>query len=35
MRCKEKGWVELWPVLLLVPRPIRPVMEAWARDGEV
>jgi hypothetical protein len=35
MRCKEPGWEELRPVLMLVPRPIRPVMEQWARDGEV
>ena len=34
-RCKEPGWEELRPVLMLVPRPIRPVLEAWARDGAV
>ena len=34
-RCKEPGWEELRPVLLLTPRPIRPVLEAWARDGRV
>ena len=35
MRCKEPGWEELRPVLMLVPRPIRPLMEAWCRDGRV
>lgn len=34
-RCKEPGWDEMRPVLMLVPRPIRPVLEAWGRDGEV
>ncbi len=34
MRCKEPGWEELRPVLLLAPRPVLPVLEAWARDGE-
>lgn len=24
MRCKERGWKELRPVLMLAPRPIRP-----------
>lgn len=33
MRCKEKGWEELRPVLLLAPHPVRAAMEAWARDG--
>ncbi|NYJ07152.1 DUF6176 family protein [Petropleomorpha daqingensis] len=33
MRCKEPGWEELRPVLLLAPRPIRAAMETWARDG--
>jgi hypothetical protein len=35
MRCKEPGWEELRPVLLLVPRPVRPVLEEWARTGDV
>jgi len=35
MRCKEPGWEELRPVLMLVSRPIRPVLEAWGRDGAV
>jgi hypothetical protein len=34
-RCKEPGWEELRPVLLLVPRPLRSAMEAWGRDGEL
>jgi hypothetical protein len=33
MRCKEPGWEELRPVLMLVPRPIRPVVERWGREG--
>ena len=33
MRCKEPGWEELRPVLLLAPRPIRGAMETWGRDG--
>jgi len=33
-RCKEPGWEELRPVLMLVPRPIRPALEAWGRDGD-
>jgi pimeloyl-ACP methyl ester carboxylesterase len=34
MRCKEPGWEELRPVLLLAPRPVRQVMQIWARDGD-
>jgi hypothetical protein len=33
MRCKEPGWEELRPVLLLAPRPIRAAMQTWASDG--
>src|SRR3954470_18626107 len=32
-RCKEPGWEELRPVLLLAPRPLLPLVEAWGRDG--
>ncbi|MGY1806257.1 DUF6176 family protein [Blastococcus sp. SYSU D00669] len=35
VRCKEKGWEELRPVLMLAPRPLLPAMEKWARDGEL
>ena len=35
VRCKEPGWEELRPVLMLTPRPIRPLLEAWARDGNI
>lgn len=35
LRCKEPGWQELRPVLMLVPRPIQPLIEAWCRDGRV
>ena len=35
LRCKEPGWEELRPVLMLAPRPILPLLEAWGRDGEV
>ncbi len=35
MRCKEPGWEALRPVLMLAPRPILPLLEAWGRDGEV
>jgi hypothetical protein len=34
-RCKEPGWEELRPVLLLAPRPILPLLEAWGHDGEL
>lgn len=34
-RCKEPGWDELRPVLMLAPRPVRPVLEAWGREGDV
>jgi len=34
-QCKEPGWEELRPVLLLVPRPIRPLLEQWATWGEL
>lgn len=33
-RCKEPGWEELRPVLMLTPRPVRPVFEAWGKDGD-
>jgi predicted enzyme related to lactoylglutathione lyase len=32
-RCKEPGWEDLRPVLMLAPRPVLPVLEGWARDG--
>lgn len=35
MRCKEPGWEELKPVLMLAPRPIAPILEQWARTGGV
>jgi hypothetical protein len=35
VRCKEPGWEELRPVLMLTPRPIRPLLEAWARNGNI
>jgi hypothetical protein len=34
-RCKEPGWEELRPVLMLAPRPIGPMLEEWARTGEL
>lgn len=35
LRCKEPGWEELRPVLMLAPRPILPFVEAWVRDGRL
>ena len=35
MRSKEPGWEELRPVLMLAPRPMLPLLEAWARDGRL
>lgn len=35
MRCKEPGWEELRPVLMLAPRPITPLLEEWAQTGVV
>ncbi len=35
VRCKEPGWEELRPVLMLAPRPVGAVMQAWAQDGQV
>lgn len=32
-RCKEPGWEELHPVLMLAPEPVRAAMEAWGRTG--
>ncbi len=34
MRCKEQGWEKMRPVLMLAPRPIRPALEAWGREGQ-
>lgn len=33
VQCKEPGWEELRPVLLLAPRPIGAMMQQWAKDG--
>lgn len=33
LRSKEPGWEELRPVLMLAPRPISSLLEAWAMDG--
>ncbi len=35
MRCKEPGWEELRPVLMLTPRPLRALMKAWGREGRL
>lgn len=32
-RCKEPGWEELRPVLMLAPAPVRIAMESWGRTG--
>lgn len=34
-RCKEPGWEELRPVLLLAPPPVMRVIEQWGKDGTV
>lgn len=34
-RCKERGWEGLRRVLMLAPRPVRPVLEAWGTEGDV
>jgi len=33
VRCKEPGWEELRPVLMLAPRPVGAAMQAWAQTG--
>ena len=35
MRCKEPGWEELRPVLMLAPRWLRAAMQGWAQKGEL